>query len=158
VTLAATGAISESGSDASADVTAGQLDLLAGTGIGVGNVIETAVGNLEAQTDTGGIQITNTAANLFIGGQNGLPTPNGLKVVTSGDIALINNGSIHLSDDDGAQTVLGGSVSGNVLLTASGSNSDFISGSEVNAIRAPAGSVGIGAGRDISFFTPGIGS
>src|SRR5262245_8210994 len=151
VILAATGAIAESGNDPGIDVTAGQLDLLAGTGIGVGNKIETVTGNLEAQTNTGGIFLTNTAASLYIGGQSGVPTLTGLKVVTSGNIDIETFGSIVLADDDGTQTVLGGSVSGDVLLTANGSSSDFYGSSLVTAIRTPAGRVDVEAGRDIRF-------
>lgn len=157
VTLAATGAIAEANSDLSADVFASQLDLSAGSGIGTADTIETAVGNLEAQTGTGGIFLANTAANLFIGGQFGVPELTGLKVATSGDINIVNAGSINLADTDGGQTVLGGSTSGNVTLNASGASSDFLSGSFVPAIWAPAGSVTVQAGQDISFFTPGIG-
>ena len=53
VTLAARNAISEFGSDAGTDITAGRLFMDAGTGIGIGNAVETQVGVLEAETVSG---------------------------------------------------------------------------------------------------------
>jgi hypothetical protein len=62
VTLSATGPIAEVTTDADADITATSLMLNAGTGIGTGHVIETQISNLQAQTGSGGIFLSNVAA------------------------------------------------------------------------------------------------
>ena len=72
--------------NAGTDVTVARLAMTAGTGIGVTHlVMSTAVGQLEAQTTTGGVTIANVGA-VTVGGVSGNLA--GLRVVTSGDVSL----------------------------------------------------------------------
>lgn len=153
VVLAATGAITEAGSDAAPDITAGTLVLSAGTGIGAGNALETRTGVLEAETTTGGIALGNQGS-VVIGGLTA--DVDGLDVVTSGNITLTATGSITLNDDTSLESVHGGSTSGNVTLTALGAASDVTSIIDQDAISASGGSITINAGRDIAFGTAGV--
>src|SRR5262245_45676070 len=131
---------------AGTDVTVAKLAMTAGTGISTTPfVLTTAVGQIEAQTNTGGMSITNIG-DVTVGGVSGNLA--GLHVVTSGDLNFGAVGTITLADTDGLETVGGGSNSGNVLLTANGA-SDVTSTVDLDAISAPAGSVFITAGRDI---------
>src|SRR5262249_27314132 len=138
VTLATTGAITELGSDAAVDLTYGLLAMRAGTGIGVGNSIETSgvhgigFGYVEAQTDTGGISFSDTSL-IVIGGVTSTLT--GLKVNTSGTIN-VSAPYIDLSDTDGTEIVRGGSVSGDIILRLTG---DLTVDVNNRAIIAPAG-------------------
>ncbi len=107
----------------------------AGTGIGTpGNAIETQSALLEAETNTGGINISNFGS-IQIGSLS--DEVNGLHVLTSRNITFTTFGSIFLGDVDldpgnppaaPLASVTGGSVSGNVTLTANGFNSDIIGG------------------------------
>lgn len=153
VVLAATGAITEAGSDAAPDITAGTLVLSAGTGIGAGNALETRTGVLEAETTTGGIALGNQGS-VVIGGLTA--DVDGLDVATSGNITLTATGSITLNDDTSLESVHGGSTSGNVTLTALGAASDVTSIIDQDAISASGGSITINAGRDIAFGTAGV--
>ena len=162
VTLVANAAITEVGSDAGADVIAGALVASAGTGIGTAlNALETQTSVIEAKTTTGGININNVGA-VVIGGSS--DQVNGLQVLTSGDIRLVNLGSIFLGDFDldagnppggPLQTITGGSVSGDVLLTANGVESDIVSLVDNDSITASRGSIVLTSGRDVSFGTGG---
>lgn len=158
VTLAANGSIAELGSDAAFDISTVRLALKAGTGIGVGNTIELApplgFTALEAQTNTGGIFLSNTAG-LQIGGVT--PDLTGLRVVTSGDINIVAGGSLVLADSDGAQTVRGGSTSGDVILRGNDATADLRSTVDRDAIVAPAGGIDVRVGRDILLGTAGTG-
>ncbi|MCC2632294.1 MAG: calcium-binding protein [Ramlibacter sp.] len=123
VVLASNGAITEFGSDAAADIVANTLVLSAATGVGVGgNALETQVATLEAETGTGGINLGNTGT-LTIGGLSADVA--GLDVETSGNLRLTNVGSIVLADETEAQSVHGGTTSGNVTLVARGASSDI---------------------------------
>ncbi|HYC96796.1 calcium-binding protein [Brevundimonas sp.] len=153
VVLAATGAITEAGSDTAPDITAATLVLSAGTGVGAGNAIETRTGGLEAETTTGGIALANQGA-VVIGGLTA--SVDGLDVATSGDLTLTATGGITLNDDTSLESVHGGSTSGNVTLTALGANSDVTSMIDQDAISAAGGSIIINAGRDIAFGTAGL--
>lgn len=138
------------------DITVARLGMTAQTGIGVAGpfaVIDFQVGNLEAQTNTGGIFIQQNVGALTIGGVNGTLT--GLSVGTSGNIEVAAAGNIILADNDGLETILGGSASGDVSLTAGGATSDVTSTVNGDAITAPAGSITVTAGRDILFGTGG---
>jgi trimeric autotransporter adhesin len=131
------------------DIGVARLAMTAGTGIGVTGLahINTNVGNLEAQTTTGGIDITNFGP-LVIGSVT--PTLQGLKVVTSGDIKVVNSGGdIVLDDTSGPQSVTGGASSGNVLLWALGAHDVTANIVDNGAIFAPHGNASIVAGRDI---------
>ncbi|MCE3269814.1 MAG: calcium-binding protein [Ramlibacter sp.] len=153
VVLASNGAITEFGSDAAADIVANTLVLSAATGVGVGgNALETQVATLEAETGTGGINLGNTGT-LTIGGLSADVA--GLDVETSGNLRLTNVGSIVLADETEAQSVHGGTTSGNVTLVARGASSDITSAVDQDAIMAPGGSVTLTAGRDVSFGTGG---
>jgi hypothetical protein len=134
------------------DLTVTRLGMVAGDGIGVSETVETAVSNLEATTDTGGIAILN-AGPLTIGGVNS--TLAGISVATSGDISISANGTITLADTDGFENVRGGSISGNVNLTAATGTSDVRSTVDADAITAPGGDITVIAGRDILFGTGG---
>jgi Ca2+-binding RTX toxin-like protein len=156
VLLVSNGSITELGSDAAADITANTLILSAGTGVGTGiNAIETQVGTLEAETETGGINLRNTG-NVIVGGLT--DDVNGLDVNLSGDLTLISSGSIVLSDESpgGFESVHGGTTSGNVTLIASGSSSDIVANVDQDSIAAPGGSIFLTAGRDVSFGTLGL--
>ena len=149
VTLVSNGAITELGGDAGADIVGGQVILSAGTGVGTaGNAIETQVALIEAETVTGGINIRNFGS-VQIGGSSADVA--GLNVGTSGDINLWTAGSILLADETGAETIRGGSTSGNVTLTAVGFDADIISTVDGDAINAPGGSIALTAGRDVAF-------
>ena len=148
-TLAATGAISESGADAGADVVAGALALSAGTGIGTpANAIEIQVGTLEAETNTGGIALANLRA-VNIGGITSDIA--GLHVLNSGDIFLSSLGTIQLADAGGSATVR--SVSGDVTILASGASADFVSLVNHPAFEISAGSLTLTVGRDVRIGT-----
>lgn len=135
--------------NAGADLTVSRLGLTAGTGIGLAADIDTVVTNLEAQTTTGGIFVSNTGA-LTIGGVNGTLT--GLSVATSGDIDVTAlGGSLTLADTDGIETVRGGSTSGDIFLEATGATSDVTSTVDQDAVAASRGSISITAGQDINF-------
>ncbi|HTU12209.1 MAG TPA: hypothetical protein VMG08_15065 [Allosphingosinicella sp.] len=149
VTLVSNGPITEVGADAGADIVAGQLVLSAQSGIGTGaNVIETQTSALEAETVTGGISLGNFGS-VQIGGIS--DQVDGLDVATSGDLSFVNYGSILLGDETGAETVHGGSSSGNVTLIANGFDADIIATSNQDAINVPGGSLFLQAGRDIGF-------
>jgi hypothetical protein len=137
---------------ASVDITADTLQLTAFTGIGVkidGGVgpLETQVTNLGADTDHGGIFITNgvaSAVTLNVKGTDGVQVTGG----TTGDIQLTNQGTIDsLTDND---TVRG---PGNVFVQAFGSTADVNTGGQSGdtSIRGlDSGGVTVEAGRDIN--------
>ena len=95
VTLASNTAISEGGADAGADIVAGALIMSAATGIGAGNAIETRTGLFEAETTTGGINVSNFGS-VQIGALSA--DVDGLDVGTSGDINFTTLGSIFLTE------------------------------------------------------------
>src|SRR5439155_19850880 len=131
------------GNGATNNVTATRFGALAGTGVGSNpDPIETTVSNLEAQTTTGGLFLTNSG-NVSIGGVSA--SLSGLGVTTSGNISLVASRTITLTDTDGLQTVTGGSTSGDVSLTANGASSDITSSVDNDAVTASAGSISLGA-------------
>lgn len=156
VTLVSNGFIREGGSDSAADITAGAIILSAGTGIGTGaNSIETRTGLFEAETNTGGIAISNIGS-VQIGGI--AADVDGLDVATSGNINFTTRGSIFLTEANtvtAAEVVHGGSTSGNVTIHAIGTNSDIIGNVDNGAVTVPRGSVTLTAGRDIQLGTIG---
>ncbi|KAB2953596.1 MAG: hypothetical protein F9K19_15860, partial [Rhizobiaceae bacterium] len=156
VMLASNGAISEFGADPAADIVASSLAMSAASGIGAGNAIETQTTLFEAETTTGGINISNFGS-VQIGGVNA--DVDGLEVVTSGNINFTTVGSIFLSEANSvtaSEVVRGGSVSGDVALTAVGFNSDIIGNVDNTAITASRGSINVTAGRDVQFGTIGL--
>jgi autotransporter-associated beta strand protein len=82
------------------DVTASALALEAKLGIGVGDSLDTAVANLEAKTETGGVFVCNTG-DMMIGavtpGGCVDPLP-GVRVTVSGAIGIEATGSLTLAD------------------------------------------------------------
>jgi Ca2+-binding RTX toxin-like protein len=149
VTLVATGAVTEQGSDDGADIVAGQLIISAGTGVGAGgNALDTQTSAIEAETNTGGIAIDNFGT-VQIGGISA--DVDGLDVATSGNINFTTVGAIYLADDTGAESVHGGSSSGNVTLVALGADSDIMATVDRDAINAPGGNILLEAGRDVAF-------
>lgn len=162
VTLVSNGAISEGRADAGADIVAGPLLMSAATGIGTpGNAIETQTFQIEAETTTGGINISNFGS-VQIGSWT--DEVNGLHVLTSGNITLTNLGTILLGDVDldpanppsgPSASVRGGNGSGNVTLIANGFDSDIIANTNLDAITAEAGNINLTASRDIAFGTIG---
>ncbi|MBN8964810.1 MAG: VCBS repeat-containing protein [Rhizobiales bacterium] len=148
VTLVANGAITELGSDTGADIVAGQVIISANTGVGTGNAIETQASIIEAETNTGDINISNFGA-VQIGGASA--DVSGLYVATSGNINLTNVGTILLGDDTGAESVHGGGTSGNVTLKAIGTDSDILATVDNDAITVSHGNLVLQADRDIGF-------
>jgi Ca2+-binding RTX toxin-like protein len=146
VALRANLAISEFGSDPSADIIAGTLLMKAGTGIAAFNQFETIVSVVEAETETGGINLSNFG-NLTIGGgtANGL---RGLLTGTSGNIFVESVGGITLADDEGTATVNG---AGNVTLSALGGFADDIASTVDRAAVTAAGNITLLAVGDIDF-------
>jgi trimeric autotransporter adhesin len=113
-----TGANIQDNNIGGADVTVARLAMTAGTGITAASSatipgVFTAVSNLEAQTNTGGIAIVNASGGtLTLGGVTSALT--GLKVATSGDISVANilagTGTIALADADGSVVSASGDV------------------------------------------------
>jgi Ca2+-binding RTX toxin-like protein len=143
-----TGADIQDNNNVGNDVTVSRLALTAATGIHTG--IDVAVSQVEAQTTTGGLAISN-AGSVAVGGVTGSLT--GLRVITSGDLRLFANGAITLVDTNGSETVRGGNSSGDVFLIAVGAAGDVTSTVDNDAIAAPAGSITVVADRDILFGT-----
>ena len=149
VTLTANQAIVELGGDAATDIIAGTLLLDAGTGIGTGgNPIETQVAQLEGESVTGGIALSNIG-DVIVGGATA--ELRGLFTGTSGNIALTNQGSITLADTTNIQTI---ASAGNIALIAIGAATDITSIVNQDALFAT-GDLNLSAGRDILFGTGG---
>ena len=151
VTLAARNAITEFGSDASSDIIAGKVFLDAGSGIGAGNAIETQTGVLEAESVNGGIFLSNIG-NVVLGGVSGTADLRGLFTGTSGNVVLINQGGILLSDTDGIESVRS---AGSLTLSAIGATADISSDVNRDALLA-VGNIFLNAGRDVKFGTVGV--
>lgn len=132
--------------NAGTDITVARLGLVSGSGIGTTGSVDVVVTNLEAESNTGGIFVDNAGA-LIIGG---VSAPlRGLRVETSGDIAVTSIGTLTLTDTNGIETVRGGAVGGNVTLTAVGATSDLLSTVDRDSVAAPAGNITLSAGQDI---------
>jgi Ca2+-binding RTX toxin-like protein len=151
VTLAARGSISELGSDGGSDIVAGRLFMDAGTGIGALNAIETQISVLEAESVTGGINLSNIGDVTIGGAALGSADLRGLFTGTSGNITLVNEGSITLSDEDGIESV---HSAGGLTLSAIGATADISSNVDQDALLA-VGNIFLNAGRDVLFGTVG---
>ena len=137
--MIANNAITEFGNDAATDVTASTLILSTTTGVGTpSNAIETQVGVIEAETNTGGINLLNFGT-VSIGGLTA--DVDGLDVITSGNLSFVTFGSMVLSDESGPESVHGGTISGNVTLTASGNDTDMLANVDQDSILAPRGDI-----------------
>jgi hypothetical protein len=141
------GAILDGGKGAILDVTAPSAALSASTGIGTSaGSLQTQLGALSATTSTGGIYINNDGAapgtlNIGVG-------TTGVTNSGSGDISIINNGTIN-SLVSGANI----SGSGNITLKALGANADINIGSQADlfsVIDSGSKLLDIEAGRDLN--------
>jgi serralysin len=138
-----------------ADITAPSVGLIGASGIGTSaDRLETQASNLEAHATDAGVFLSNTG-NVMIGGIGTGGTLTGLVALTSGDISLVNAGSIVLIDIDAPEIVKSGNISGSVSLAANGANADFSVAVDNKAITAAAGSIDVTAGRDILLGTAG---
>ena len=135
------------------NVTASRFGALAGTGVGTSSdPIESTVSNIEAETTTGGLFLSNSSA-VTVGGVS--DSLRGLRVDTSGDVNLAAAGAITLGDANGLENVRAGTTSGNVTLGATGATADISSSVDEDAATAPAGSIVLTAGRDVLLGTGG---
>lgn len=151
VVIAANGAINELGSDAGVDITAASVALSAGSGVGNLGAIETQVSSIEAETNTGGINIANIGA-LTVGSVSADIA--GLQVATSGSVTLTNIGTISLNDTDGFTAIVSaGANSGHVTLTANGGFAGIGAAVNRDAITAAAGNITLNATGNVSFGT-----
>jgi hypothetical protein len=137
------GAITD-GNGGASNVTADSLVAIGTTGVGSGNALETTLGTLEAQADSGSIGFVNTGA-LTLGGLTA--DAQGARVVTSGSVGVSATGTLTLSDLTGLEQVASGSASGDVTLTST--IGDVTSNLDRDAVTSPAGSVSLNAGQDI---------
>ncbi|HEY1379409.1 MAG TPA: VCBS repeat-containing protein [Gemmataceae bacterium] len=142
---AATGSVSQGGPFPT-PLLATTLAVNASTGIGTAaGPLRTQVSNLEAQTGTGGIFISNIG-DLAIGGVSG--ALGGVRVTGgSGDIQLVNAGSISVTTLDELVRAPGA-----VTIRATGAAADLQTGGQSgsNAVRSTnGGAVVVEAGRDI---------
>jgi uncharacterized repeat protein (TIGR01451 family) len=145
VTLTSTAGSLLSGGTAN-EVAASGLALVAATGIGTPSApLETAVSNLEAETATGGIFISNTG-NLTIGGVTA--ALHGVHVTTSGPIVLSASGSVAVNL--AGETVAG---PGDVTIQANGGMANILTGGGNTgtgaAVASTGGTVTLKAGQDI---------
>ena len=147
VTLASKGAITEGGSDTAADILANAIVFSAVTGIGTaGNAIETETSFIEAETNTGGINLSNYGS-LQIG--NISSSVEGLDVFNSGDLKVTTTGFFLFNDTTGPEVVHGGDISGNVTLSAIGPDSDMFATVDLPVVSAAGGGITLTAGRDL---------
>lgn len=137
---------------ANPDISVATLLMKAGTGIASGGTLTTAVNGLEALNGTNNINISNTGT-LTIGGFTN--TLAGVRVTNTGSVNLTNAGGITLNGADGQSTIQAGANGGNVIVVASGANSDFTSIANNKSIRAALGTISVTAGRDILLGTGG---
>jgi len=120
-----TGTAITDGNGANTEITAGDLALQAGSGIGTPAApVVTKISNLAAATSSGGIYVNNTGALTI--GFAGEPTP-GVNNSGSGNIVLNNAGSVNITDPlaqgDNVQT-----TTGNITINASGAASNITTG------------------------------
>ncbi|MFL5329457.1 MAG: hypothetical protein ACJ8C4_11135 [Gemmataceae bacterium] len=150
--LAAIDISAKTGSITGGTFHADSVSLSASTGIGASTAaVNTQASNLEAQTTTGGIFISNTG-DLKIGGVSAILS--GVQVTTSGDIALTNSGSVNVTL--AGDTIK--SVSGNISIAANGASSDLLTGGgNIPAIGATLGDITLNAGRDVKLGVGGFG-
>ncbi len=141
------------------DITVARLGLTASTGIGLGNALDIAVGNLEASTATGGILVNNTGA-LTIGGVNS--TLAGLRVTgasgnidlgnTAGNVRITTAGDIVLAPGDVSIQTL---TSGNIITA---NNDGFNFSSFTGAVNSSGATLTLNAAGDIDLGETGDGN
>jgi Ca2+-binding EF-hand superfamily protein len=112
VSLEAAGAVEENGSDTGIDITARELDIHAGWGIGQSGTIETAASVITADTTDGGIDLENTLASAVTAAS--LTTDSGdilFHQAGGGALAVglaqTGDGDISISVSGGSLTVVG---------------------------------------------------
>ena len=142
VTLIASGAITDAINTEDSNVTATDLAMTAGAGIGIaGNPLEVMVDNMEASGGSGGIHVTDLAGGLVIGDVTpglGSPALTGL-LVTGGDIVVTVLSPLTINEN---VTNLG---LGNITLSA-GSTSPLVDILRILAnIIANGGTISLGA-------------
>ncbi|WP_084312743.1 two-partner secretion domain-containing protein, partial [Pseudomonas jinjuensis] len=118
ITLMAANAIRNALNDGAANLTAANLALTAGSGIGEGKALNVSADRLVASGGSGGVEVTDLDGDLTIGGVTanlGLPTPFGLNS-TGGDIRVQADGGSLFVDE--MVVTLGG---GDIALGAEGS-------------------------------------
>ena len=129
-------------------VVATNLAMTALNGIGsAANPVVTTVSNLEAQTATGGIFVSDTG-DLTIG--NVSATLNGVRATTTGDISIVNAGTVNVTQ--AGENVV--AQNGNVTITANGAAANIVTGGSdptpLAAIRTVAGgNIALTAGQDV---------
>ncbi|PSJ38913.1 beta strand repeat-containing protein [Allosphingosinicella deserti] len=148
ITLAANTTIGEFGADGVQDLLTGTLLMRAGTGIGVGNQLRIQAGTLEAESNTGGINIFSYTATTIGGATADLA---GLRTVTSGDITFVG-GSVVLADTNGTAGV---DSAGGISLTSYGASQDISSTSSFDSLAARGGNIVLNSARDILLGTGG---
>jgi hypothetical protein len=94
------------------DITVARLALTAGTGIGVGDTLETAVSNVEATTTSGGIDLSNSGS-LTIGGVTSALT--GVSA-GGGNISIVATGAGSVNDLTVSEAI-SNTGGGNITLT-----------------------------------------
>jgi len=134
ITVNSVEAIEEDGDDPDADLTAGSLDLNAGTGIGAAAPIETAATSISADTTNGNIDLDNvnadptTATSLTTGAGDILFSQSGGGDLTV-ETAETGDGDIGVDVDDAdlsVQTATAGGDGQNVTLTTTTSGDVFV--------------------------------
>ena len=117
------------------------------TGIGTaGNAIETETSFIEAETNTGGINLSNYGP-LQIG--NISSTSRASTSFTSGNIIVTTTGFFLFNDTTGTEVVHGGDISGNVTLSAIGPDSDMFATVDLPVVSAAGGGITLNVGRDL---------
>ena len=112
--------------------------------------LETDVDNIEADTTDLGIFVADSGA-ATVGGVSAALT--GLRVQTTGDLSFTTNGTMSLDDTDGLAMVQGAGntgTGGDITLTSIGAAADITAVADRDAVTAPAGSISLVAGRDIT--------
>jgi Ca2+-binding RTX toxin-like protein len=148
-----TGADIQDNNIGSTDVRVSKLAMTAGTGIGVSGSspgIDTSISQIEAQTNTGGLQISNLGSPIVtIGGVTAGLT--GLEVLTSGDLSFSTSAALTLADPDASVV-----AAGNVNLTSGGDRLFTLATPSAAAVSSTSGDVVISADRMAIAGTSGI--
>jgi|GEM_PF-4947183 len=121
-------------------VTANRLNAHASTGVGtLANPITTAVANLQANSATGGVFVSNTGAFSVVG--------TGVKTTTSGNIGLTATGTV-TATTNGAVLL---AANGNISVTATGATSDILTGGGQSTVQTngAGNTIALSAGRNV---------
>ncbi len=153
------GAILDGGDIGGEDIQAGSAELIASTGIGNGNAIETLLTNLAGSSATGPININETNALVItqVGATLGISTTgdislnvggaltqnNGNDITSNGGNITINATSLTQNDDSAINAQTGGNVN---VSTTGNISLDSISGADVTLTSTTGGIAETGAG------------